>query len=728
MPPTSAPEIIGALLDLTAWTVFDVDPEGRILAGNDESGSMQLVEIASDGTRTQLTALPSRCSGRYVPGMRRVVVQHDNGGDEQMQLSLLDIETLDVDLLAVDLPDVERTASRAGLPSGPPARLPATLADLTPLVHDPAYKHDLADVSAESVVFLTNRRDGVDFDVVVHDLATGTETTLYDGGGYLVDAVASHDRHSVAITTLSSRPRSTQVLVAGGEIAASSTTAAHGTTSETPEPHTGTARPVAVTAADEHAHHTHVAWTAGDEALVMASDHEREFAAVVRVRTGNVHPASADPNPDPGTGAGAGAGALDGAPAGADGTVWETLVEADDHDLEVVLSPDGSAMVVGHHQDGVTTLAVHEHDGTHRCDVALPDDGVPTVIWAPDSSRFAVHVTASGDPGSIHLVDAATGTVNTLVDGRAQIPDGLPISLPTVHRVPTPDREQIPCFVYRPAGTEHAGTEHAADKHAADKHAGDEHSGAEHSGDEHDHVPSSAPEYANGATVAGASVVLVHGGPEGEATRLFSPVIQALAGAGFTVLVPNVRGSAGYGKRWVSLDDVEKRLDSVADLATLRAWLPELGLDADRSALWGGSYGGYMVLAGTTMQPDLWAAGVDIVGMSSLVTFLENTSEYRRAAREREYGSLAHDRDFLVTASPITYLDQLRAPLFVIHGANDPRVPLSEAEQIAAALADRGIRHELRVYHDEGHGLAKRANRKDAYPAAIEFLTEILAR
>jgi dipeptidyl aminopeptidase/acylaminoacyl peptidase len=652
-PPTSAPEIVNALLDLTAWAVFDVDPEGRILAGNDESGSMQLVEIAPDGTRTQLTALPSRCSGRYVPGTRRVVVQHDNGGDEKTQLSLLDLASSD--------------ASPGSLPAGPtlpdarpaaaplPARLPATLDTLTPLVHDPEHKHDLADVSADSVVFLTNRRDGVDFDLVVHDLATGTEATLYDGGGYLAAAVASHDRRSVAITVLSSQPRSTQILLAGD-----------GTTGDGTAPRT-----IALTAPDEHAHHSQVAWTTDDTSLVMASDHDREFAAVVRV--------------SPGTTGAPGNPAHTGSPAD---TVWQTLVAADDHDLEVVLSPDGTAMVVGHHQDGVTTLAVHEPDGTHRCDVTLPDAGVPTVVWAPDSSRFAVHLTTPGDPGSVHLVDAATGTATTVVDGRAQIPAGLPLSLPTVHRVPTPDGEQVPCFVYRPA-------------------------------------PGTAPTSTDPA-LTGASVLVIHGGPEGEATRLFSPVIQALAATGLTVLVPNVRGSAGYGKRWVSLDDVHKRLDSVADLAALRAWLPELGLDPDRSALWGGSYGGYMVLAGTTMQPDLWAGGVDIVGMSSLVTFLENTSEYRRAAREREYGSLQHDRDLLVTASPITYLDQLRAPLFVIHGANDPRVPLSEAEQIVAALADRGVRHELRVYDDEGHGLAKRANRKDAYPAAIEFLAEIL--
>ncbi|MGB5953672.1 MAG: prolyl oligopeptidase family serine peptidase, partial [Ornithinimicrobium sp.] len=178
----------------------------------------------------------------------------------------------------------------------------------------------------------------------------------------------------------------------------------------------------------------------------------------------------------------------------------------------------------------------------------------------------------------------------------------------------------------------------------------------------------------------------------------------------------------GYGKRWYSLDDVDLRLESVADLADLHAWLPTQGLDPDRAALWGGSYGGYMVLAGVSMQPDVWAAGVDIVGMSSLVTFLENTSAYRVAYREREYGSLADHRDLLERASPITYLDQITAPLFVLHGANDPRVPLSEAHQIHAALTEKGVPVQLRVYDDEGHGLAKRVNKLDAYPAAIAFL------
>src|SRR5204862_2625574 len=163
------------------------------------------------------------------------------------------------------------------------------------------------------------------------------------------------------------------------------------------------------------------------------------------------------------------------------------------------------------------------------------------------------------------------------------------------------------------------------------------------------------------------------------------------------------RGSTGYGKRYQHLDDRRRRLDSVADLGALHDWLGQQpGIDAERAALYGGSYGGYMVLAGLAFQPERWAAGVDIVGISSLVTFLENTSPYRRAFREREYGSLERDRDFLESVSPLTHVERIRAPLFVIHGANDPRVPVSEAEQLQATLSERGIPCELLVYDDEG--------------------------
>jgi dipeptidyl aminopeptidase/acylaminoacyl peptidase len=222
-------------------------------------------------------------------------------------------------------------------------------------------------------------------------------------------------------------------------------------------------------------------------------------------------------------------------------------------------------------------------------------------------------------------------------------------------------------------------------------------------------------------------VVLIHGGPESQYVPSFSPVVQYLVAQGFGVVAPNVRGSTGYGKRWQHLDDVEKRLDSVRDLASLHDWLEaDGGFDPDRAVLYGGSYGGYMVLAGLAFQPERWAAGIDIVGISNLVTFLEHTAPWRRRFREREYGSLERDRDFLVAASPITHVDAIRAPLFVIHGANDPRVPLGEAEQIHAALTEKDVECELLVYGDEGHGLAKLANRLDAYPRAVEWLDRVL--
>lgn len=220
-------------------------------------------------------------------------------------------------------------------------------------------------------------------------------------------------------------------------------------------------------------------------------------------------------------------------------------------------------------------------------------------------------------------------------------------------------------------------------------------------------------------------VVMVHGGPESQFRPGFHFLIQYLLHHGYGVLAPNVRGSTGYGKRYSHLDDVEKRMDSVADLAHAAAWLkaqPEV--DGDRLVVYGGSYGGFMVLAAVTTYPDLWAAAVDIVGISNLATFLENTSDYRRAHREAEYGALARDRDFLERIAPINHVDQISAPLMVIHGANDPRVPLSEAEQLVAALEQREVPVRFLVFDDEGHGVVKLRNKLVAYPAIIEFLDQ----
>ncbi len=200
------------------------------------------------------------------------------------------------------------------------------------------------------------------------------------------------------------------------------------------------------------------------------------------------------------------------------------------------------------------------------------------------------------------------------------------------------------------------------------------------------------------------AVVLRHGGPEGQSQPVFSPVVQAFAARGYAVALPNVRGSTGYGKRYYSLDDTTRRLDSLLDLAAVHGWLTHAGLDPARVALWGTSYGGYLVLAGCAFQPELWAAGVDVVGISDLITFLERTADHRRAHREREYGSLSTDWEFLAAAPPLRRADAIRAPIFLVHGANDPRVPLNEAQQLVAALKSRDVPCELLVYGDEGHG------------------------
>lgn len=366
---------------------------------------------------------------------------------------------------------------------------------------------------------------------------------------------------------------------------------------------------------------------------------------------------------------------------------------ADDHaDLTGWLAPDGSVLLVERNDNGASTLALHDAaTGAKLGDLPLPSTGsvndarLPAPRWAADSASIAMSVSGAALPGDILLaseLETRTAAVRQLTHSARSL--GRPAAAPERHQVPAAAGQRVPCLVYRGA----------ADGDPA---------------------------------VAGSAVVVVHGGPAAQAGQTFNIYVQALAAAGHTVLVPNVRGSTGYGKSWYSADDKHRRLDSVADLAALHAYLPELGADQARAALWGASYGGYMVLAGLAFQPELWAAGVDIVGIASFVSFLENTSAYRRAYREREYGTLADDREFLISASPLTRAGEIRAPLFLIHGANDPRVPLSEAEQLHAELTRRGRECELLVYADEGHGLAKRANRLDAVPRAVTFLARHLA-
>ncbi|HET6871385.1 MAG TPA: S9 family peptidase [Sporolactobacillaceae bacterium] len=218
-------------------------------------------------------------------------------------------------------------------------------------------------------------------------------------------------------------------------------------------------------------------------------------------------------------------------------------------------------------------------------------------------------------------------------------------------------------------------------------------------------------------------VVFVHGGPESQIRSVYNPFLQYFISRGYAVCTPNVRGSSGYGKRYIHLDDVRKRMDSVQDLTSLVDWLAtEGGADRDKIAVMGRSYGGFMVLAAITHHPDLWAAAIDIVGISSFRSFLNHTSVWRRKLREAEYGSIEKDGDFFDEIDPIHRTDAIKCPLMVLHGANDPRVPIEETEQMVHALQARHHPVDYIRFEDEGHFFVKTKNNITAYSAVADFL------
>lgn len=218
-------------------------------------------------------------------------------------------------------------------------------------------------------------------------------------------------------------------------------------------------------------------------------------------------------------------------------------------------------------------------------------------------------------------------------------------------------------------------------------------------------------------------IINLHGGPEGQSTYGFAAVFQYFLNAGYAIIDPNVRGSTGYGKKYAALDNIKNRENSVKDAAFLVEYIKSRGdIDPGKIAVYGGSYGGYMVLACMTLYPELFAAGIDVVGISNFISFLQNTADYRRKNRESEYGSLENDYEFLKSISPLNKADKIKSPLMIIHGKNDPRVPVGEAQQMYDAVISNGGIAELLIYDDEGHGISKLKNRLDAYPKIVSFL------
>ena len=225
-------------------------------------------------------------------------------------------------------------------------------------------------------------------------------------------------------------------------------------------------------------------------------------------------------------------------------------------------------------------------------------------------------------------------------------------------------------------------------------------------------------------------IIAIHGGPESQSRPSFSSTYQMwLQKLGAAVIRPNVRGSDGYGKHYMSLDNGFKREDSVKDIGALLDWIEtQPDLDENRVAVFGGSYGGYMVLASSVHYSDRLKAAVDIVGISNFVTFLENTQDYRRDLRRAEYGD-ERDPDMrahLEAISPLNHVDKIRIPMFVVQGQNDPRVPVSEAEQVVAALREQGLPVWYMNALNEGHGYRKKENRDVYQQATMMFLREHL--
>jgi dipeptidyl aminopeptidase/acylaminoacyl peptidase len=351
----------------------------------------------------------------------------------------------------------------------------------------------------------------------------------------------------------------------------------------------------------------------------------------------------------------------------------------------LALSEDGTRMALTINEDGYSRLELFDVSSGWEARKTLPTPGealpkgvLRELTWSRDGKRLAFTLDCANDASDVWIWDVEQRILwRATRSALGGIPQASFVA-PTLVHYPTFDERDIPAFLFLPS----------------------------------DEQPKNLP-----------FVVYVHGGPESQSRPLYNPVIQYLAANGYGVLVPNVRGSSGYGYEYQSLDDVRLRMDSVADLKSGVEFLNESGLaDPQRIAVMGGSYGGFMVLAAVTTYPELWAAGVDIVGIANFVTFLEHTGPWRRKNREAEYGSLERDREFLEQISPIRHVDRITAPLFVVHGANDPRVPVGEAEQIVSALRQRNIPVEYLRFEDEGHGLIKRANRLVAYPAIARFL------
>jgi len=368
-----------------------------------------------------------------------------------------------------------------------------------------------------------------------------------------------------------------------------------------------------------------------------------------------------------------------------DGTVTP-LTEASSWDIdEFDLSDDGRLLAWSTNEDGYSKLAVRDLI-TRR---ALPQPELPAGVlgaleFSPDGSRLAVGLSTPSSSGDVWSWDVADGGLTRWTRSEVGPLDPATFVTPELVRYPTFDALQIPAFVYRPQGGQGRRP----------------------------------------------VIIDIHGGPEGQARPGFGLNYQQwVADLGAVVIVPNVRGSSGYGKTWLAADNGPLRQASVQDIGALLDWIAtQPDLDPERVVVHGGSYGGFMVLASLAAYSDRLAGGVNIFGIANFVSFLENTEAYRRDLRRAEYGD---ERDPAMRAvfdqiSPIHLTDRMTAPLLVIQGANDPRVPQSESEQIVDAVRAEGRPVWYLLAANEGHGFRKKFNSDGQAEVTNLFFRQVL--